>query len=106
MLKRHKLLGLDDVVAGMALSEDVRDGHGNVLLPKAATLTDAMLASLRRRGIEMVNVVDDAVSEEQLRAERERVQQRLAKLFRKSKGDRISTMLRQRILEYRLGEMQ
>lgn len=105
MLKRYKLLDLDDVAAGMVLSDEVRDDHGNVLLPKATALTDGMLSSLRRRGIETLPIVNDEVSEEQLRAERERVEQRLTKLFRKSKGDRVSALLRQQVAKYRLDDM-
>lgn len=106
MMNRYKQLDLDDAVAGMVLSEDVLDGQGGVLLPRETALTDALLTSLRRRGIDTVHVVNEDISEEELRAERERVQQRLARLFRKCQSDRIGDILRQQVTEYRLGEIK
>jgi hypothetical protein len=90
----------------MVLSKTVVDDRGGVLLPDGTTLTDALLKSLGRRGIETVYVVNDDISEADLAAERERVQQRLANLFRNSKTDRACRILLQRITEYRLGEME
>lgn len=104
MISKYKQLDLDDAAAGMVLSEDVLDGKGGILLPAKTELTDALLTSLRRRGIESVWVVNNEVSEEELRAERERVQQRLAHLFRKCRDDRTCTVLLQHITAYRLGE--
>lgn len=106
MMNRVLELDVDDAVAGMVLADDVLDARGGVLLPKATALTDAMLTALQRRGIDTIHVVNDAISEEELRAERERVQQRLAKLFRKCGSDRTAGILLQRITEYRLGEME
>jgi hypothetical protein len=96
-------MDVDDVVAGMTLWEAVLDGRGGVLLPSATVLTDAMLTSLQRRGIDTVILVDDDVSEADLQAERERLQQRLASLFRKCGGSPASTELLKCISAYRLG---
>jgi hypothetical protein len=100
MMKFYKELDLDDAVAGMVLAEAIVDRQGGALLPAATVLTDQLLASLRRRGIDMIRVINDELSEADLQAERERVQRRLASLFRKSGSG--SALLRH-VTEYRLG---
>ena len=106
MLNRYIQLDVDDAAAGMVLSEAVLDAHGGVLLPGATTLTDAMLTSLQRRGIDTVRVVNDDISEADLEAERERVQQRLTVLFRQCNVDRTCQVLQQQIEAYRMGESE
>lgn len=106
MINRYRQLDLDDVVAGMVLAEAVLDAHGGILLPSATALTDSLLTSLRRRGIDTVFVINDDISEEDLAVERERVQQRLAILFRKCATGSTSDVLLQRITEYRMGETE
>jgi|SRR3569833_1284992 hypothetical protein len=103
MTSRSRQLDLSDAAAGMVLSEAVLDAHGGVLLKEATTLSDAILTSLRRRGVETVFVIDDTLSEEDLKAERERVQAHLAHLFRKCQGQGASDALLQRVTEYRTG---
>lgn len=104
MISKHKKLDLEDAEAGMTLSENVFDAKGGVLLPGKTVLTDALLTSLRRRGIDSICVLDDEVSEEELMEERERVRQRLEHLFRKCRNDRTCAVLQQHISAYRLGE--
>lgn len=104
MISRKRLVRLHDAVAGMVLSQAVVDGNGNTLLPEAAVLTESMLKSLERRGVETLHVVDNEISKADKEAERERVQQRLARLFRRSEGGRACRALLQRVNEYRLGE--
>jgi hypothetical protein len=104
MISREKRLDLDDVVAGMVLSADVLDGQGGILLPAQTVLTDALLKSLGRRGIDFVDVVNDDISEEELQAERIRVQQRLTVLFRRCEAEPACQALQRHILKYRLGE--
>lgn len=94
---------MDDAESGMVLSEAVLDRQNTVLLPEATVLTDSMLRSLQRRGIEHVFVVDDSVSPEEWEAECRRVQARLDCLFRISKGKGASDILLRQILEYRTG---
>lgn len=106
MINRYIQMDVDDAVAGMVLSEDVLDGQGGVLLPKATALTDTMLTSLRRRGIDNVFVVNDDISEADLKAERERVERRLSTLFRLCKSEGACGVLLQRVSEYRLGEAE
>lgn len=103
-MNKYKQIDLDDAVAGMTLCEAVLDGRGDVLLPAATALNDAMITSLRRRGIEMVYVVNDDISAVDLQAERVRMQQRLAILFRRCGASPACGVLLQRITEYKLGE--
>jgi hypothetical protein len=93
---------LDDASAGMVLSSVLLDAGGGTLLPKGAELTDSLLTSLRRRGIERIAIVDDRVSEAELSVERERASKRLAVLFRKCATQNASTSLQNSILLYRL----
>ncbi|KRB79537.1 hypothetical protein [Noviherbaspirillum sp. Root189] len=104
-MNRYLRLDLDNTVPGMVLFEDILHGNGDVLLPRNTVLTDALLTSLRRRGIDSVQVVNDAISEADLLAERERVQQRLVSLFRKCPTNRACGFLLQWVTEYRLGEV-
>jgi hypothetical protein len=106
MITRHRQVDTDDAQPGMILSEPVLDAHGTVLLPVATALTDSMLGSLLRRGIDKVFVVDDTISDEELEAERQRVQVRLDRLFRHCTGKGASDLLRQRIADYRVGSEQ
>lgn len=106
MINRSKEVDLDDAEPGMVLSEAVLDAHGGVLLPAAAALTESMLTAMRRRGIDRIFVVNDDISEEELKAERERVQLRLARLFRHCGNDGACGALLQQITEYRFGGTQ
>lgn len=106
MKKRYKQLDLDDVVAGMTLWEAVHDGRGDVLLPGATVLTDAMLTSLRRRGIDTVILMNDDISEADLQAEKEKLQQRLTRVFRRCTENLASTELLRSVSAYKLGETE
>lgn len=103
-MNKYMQVDLDDVVAGMTLWEAVLDGRDGVLLPDATVLTDAMITSLRRRGIDSIYVVNDDISDADLQAERERGRQRLAILFRKCGNSPASTILLQQISDYRWGD--
>jgi hypothetical protein len=102
--KKYRQMDLDNVVPGAVLGEPVADGRGVTLLPSATVLNDAMITSLRRRGIDTVFVVNDDVCAAELQAENERVQQRLATLFRKCDGNLASAELFQCMTTYRLGK--
>lgn len=104
MSQRYLEVDIDDAVPGMALSAAILDAGGGVLLPAGAELTEAMLQALRRRGIDRILVLNGAVSEEELAAEREQVQQRLGRLFRRSAGETANRQLLQYLGAYRLGE--
>ena len=106
MINKQIKIELDDAQPGMTLSEPVLDVKDIVLLPAGTTLTESTLKSLSRRGIDSIVVVNDAISEADLRLERERVEKRMAVLFRQCAAGSISQTLSQLILAYRLGEMQ
>lgn len=80
-----KVIALDDARAGMVLAADLCDDGGAVLLPAGATLSDASLKSLGRRGVASLSVQDagdgDGAPSE---AEQLRRCARLERLFRRS----------------------
>jgi hypothetical protein len=106
MISKYKQLDLDDAEAGMVLSTAVLDHQGSVLLPAGAALTEALLTSMRRRGIDVVQVIDAAVSTHELDAERERVDARLAQLFRRPGQTAADAMLRTGLNAYRNEALQ
>jgi hypothetical protein len=83
------LVDLDEASAGMVLAEALLDTHGAVLLPQGAVLSDATLASLRRRGVACCSVLAPEPVEDPALAEARRQQalQRLQHLFRRSAPD-------------------
>ena len=103
-MTRNLDIDLDDAQAGMVLAGALLDAHGGTLLPKGAELTQSVLHSLHRRGVERLTVVDDSVSAEELAQDRERAEKRLAVLFRRTQGQAGSEALRLCILRYRTGE--
>lgn len=106
MISRCKQLDLDDAEAGMVLAADVLDHQGSVLLPAGAPLTEALLTSMRRRAIDSVSVVDDAISSEDLARERERVDARMAKLFRDPAQNEANGLLRAELTAYRMESLK
>lgn len=106
MVSRYKQVDLDDAAAGMVLAADVVDHQGGVLLPKGAALTEPLLRSMARRGIDGVAVVDDAVDPALLAAERERVAARLEWLFRHGGSGRADALLREQLAGYRMEALE
>ncbi len=104
MRARQLDIFLDDAEAGMVLANALLDAHGGTLLPKGAELTQSVLQSLQRRGVERLTIVDDGASDEELAKEREHAEKRLAVLFRRAEGQAGSETLRRCILRYRTGE--
>ena len=101
---RNKKIDVDDVQPDMTLAEPILDARGEVLLPSGAALTESVLAGLQRRGIDQVIVVDNTITDEQLAAERERVKQRLDRLFRKCCASGEGPTLFRYVQAYRTGE--
>lgn len=95
---------IDDASEGMVLSHDLLDG-GAVLLPAGATLGASSLNSLRRRGVEQLQVQVAAAAPDPaaLQAERERQCKRLERLFRNSAASGASARLLARLQQYRMG---
>lgn len=103
MICKSKMLDLDDAMPGMTLAAAVLDNKGDVLLPEGTPLSESTLKSLRRRGIDRIVMVDDAVSPAELAAERERLGQRLDRLFRQCGSDGACGLLLRAVTAYRLG---
>lgn len=99
-----KRVPLDHARAGMVLAQDVRDAGGGCLLAQGAELTDATLASLRRRGLDhvMVAEAEQALSPEQRAAREADIRARIDRLFRKAASDPMLLKLHATILQYRL----
>lgn len=106
MINRQIALELDDALPGMTLQEPVLDGSGMPLLPAGTVLTESIITSLRRRGIDTLIILNEAVSEAELKRERERVEKRLQILFRKVVPGGTSNALASIVLAYKLGEWQ
>ncbi len=102
-MKTSKRLALDQLETGMALAQDVLDAGGGCLLAQGAELTEATLASLRRRGVDHVMVLAEEVLGTEQRAAREaEVRARIERLFRKAGNDPMLLKLHAAILQYRL----
>jgi len=80
------VIPLDLASAGMVLAEALLDAHGSVLLPQGSTLSEASLASLRRRAIASCSVVAAAAAADPQQLARARAArlERLQRLFRHS----------------------
>jgi hypothetical protein len=88
----------------MVLGEVLRDEKGNVLLAQGVVLTEAMLASLARHGVELLPILAAARAEPPLDAGQ--VQQRLDRIFRKHErgnhADWATGILRQYVEDFRM----
>jgi hypothetical protein len=105
MTNPEHTIAIDAANEGMVLSHDLLDAGGAVLLPAGASLSAASLSSLRRRGIEQLQVVPQAPPPDPaaLAAERERQTKRLADLFRHSASCGATARLLEQMITYRNG---
>jgi hypothetical protein len=98
------LTPLAETRAGMVLSDVVRDGKGNVLLAQGVVLTESMLASLARHGIDMLPILQAVPTPPPI--DPEAIQARLDHVFRKHDrddlGDWATGILRRYVEDYRL----
>jgi hypothetical protein len=105
MSARAQRIDLDAARAGMVLAGDLVDANGSVLLPDGATLTEANLTSLRRRGVEACSVLPadaDAFDDPAARAARLAQQlRRLERLFRRSAAEEATPQLLRLLTTYR-----
>jgi hypothetical protein len=101
----HRQIPLDQATAGMVLADNLLDSHGNILVAKDVTLTDSMLAALRRHQVDAVSIVSGELTADELAARRQRDEARLARLFRKPTDDiaEATGILAQYVRYYRLG---
>lgn len=101
MRMERKELPLDEVEAGMVLADELRDPRGTVLLPKGASLTDSVLTSLGRRGIETLPVlVAPTLTDDEEVARRADQMQRLERIFALAGDDLPVRELKQEIALY------
>jgi phosphatidylserine/phosphatidylglycerophosphate/cardiolipin synthase-like enzyme len=104
-MKRYRIVAIDDAQEGMCLYGDLRDRAGSLLLPKSTLLSAATIKGLQRRGVEVVSIVDDTVTDQQLAAEREQAMARIAHLFRYAGTGSANALLRKAVEAYRMAEL-
>ena len=100
----YQLTPLAETRPGMVLSDVVRDGKGNVLLAQGIVLTESMLASLARHGIDLLPIMQAVPVPPP--PDPDAIQARLDHLFRKHDrddlGDWATGILRRYVEDYRL----
>lgn len=102
-----KRFALDQLTAGMVLAQDVCDASGGSLLNAGAELSDATIASLRRRGIGQVMVaVEEILTPEQCAARKAEIHARIEHLFRHAGDDPMLLKLRVTLLNFRLAGLE
>lgn len=101
-----QLTPLRDARPGMVLSDVLLDANGSVLLAQGVTLTEAMLASLARHGVESLPILRADARQAEAIFDADAVQTRLDHLFRANVRDDhrdwASGILRRYIEDYRL----
>jgi len=104
MSRPYQLTPLAESRPGMVLSDVVRDGKGNVLLAQGISLTESMLASLARHGIDMLPILQAAPEPPPI--DPDAIQARIDHLFRnhdrEDLGDWATGVLRRYVEDYRL----
>ncbi|HTD06262.1 hypothetical protein [Undibacterium sp.] len=99
-----KQLTLEQAEAGMQIAADLKDDNGNILLPSGASLTDASIKSLMRRGVTDICIISNEAPALDQRLEQERVKSRLTKLFRRSHAGDLDRLLMDYVSIYRIGK--
>lgn len=82
MLPVYQMTRLSDVRPGMALSDDVLDAKGHVLLTAGAIVTDTILAALARHDIDSLPILQAAPTPAPAALDTVAIQSRLDYLFR------------------------
>ena len=104
MSRPYQLTPLAESRPGMVLSDVVRDDKGNVLLAQGISLTESMLASLARHGIDMLPILQAAP--EPPPVDPVAIQARIDHLFRNQDREDLSDwatgVLRRYVEDYRL----
>lgn len=95
-------LPLNEVLVGMIVSNDLLDTHGGLILGQGAVVTEAILFSLQRRGLETLGIVAEKGTDLDREAEMARQRQRLVKLFRRCGDGPADKLLLQYVTQYRL----
>lgn len=102
MKMRRVVVPIQEAQTGMRLAEEVRNAAGGVLLTAGTELDEAVLAGLRRRGVECLAVDrPDPRSETEIAEELARMEARVRHLFHRHRGNPELQLLMQAVLEYR-----
>lgn len=102
-----RLISLGDAEPGMTLAAPLCDNAGNILLAAGTELSGDLLASLKRRGVNQLQVVrKETLSEAQLAQRRDELTARIDFLFRHGGNNPLMGELRTVVLDYRLEELQ
>ena len=100
----YQLTPLAEALPGMVLGDVLRDEKGNVLLAQGVVLTEGMLASLGRHGVELLPILSASPAAPPI--DPVRVQERLDHIFRKHDRDNLNDwaggILRRYVEDYRL----
>lgn len=100
---RIKSIPLNLAEVGMQVARELRNADGQVLVQADTELSESLIAALLRRNVGHVSVFhEDGRSEEELRAERLKVTERLAQLFQNAPQDGVMGTLHRVVLEHRL----
>jgi hypothetical protein len=101
----YQMTPLAEAHPGMVLGEVLRDEKGNMLLAQGVVLSEGMLASLARHGVDMLPIL--AAGRPASAIDPARVQGRLDRVFRKhGRGDDDDWaigILRRYVEDFRLG---
>lgn len=107
MAVKVRSIPLENALPGMVLAAPVCDSAGNDLLAEGTELTAALLASLLRRDVARLQVVEEKpLDEAERNLRRAAVTERLAFLFRHGNDDALMSALHKTVLEYRLESLQ
>ena len=103
MKSATRLLPLNEVLVGMSVANDLLDTHDELILGQGTIVTEAILLSLLRRGLETLDIVAEKIAAPGREAEMELQRLRLAKLFRRCGDDPADKLLFRYLIQYRLG---
>jgi hypothetical protein len=101
----YQMTPLANAQPGMVLGEALRDENGNVLLAQGVVLSEGMLASLARHGVDMLPIL--SAGRPGATIDPAHIQARLDRVFRKHErgnhDDWATGILRQFVEDFRLG---
>ncbi|MCW9023831.1 MAG: hypothetical protein OQK73_04040 [Gammaproteobacteria bacterium] len=102
-----KILGLDQVTAGMTLAQDVLDASGNCLMVSGVVLTKKQLDSLSKRGINSLAIeFEQELSAEEIAALRNTCITQFEHRFRHVQDDVEMQQLKNILMAYRLESLE
>lgn len=98
------MIELENSKAGMVLSVDLLDGHGNILLPGKTILTAALISSLRRHQVTQIpveaEVVDSPIDDQEQRRKLEKKIARIEQIFQTNDDQIINQQLKLYLINF------